>query len=430
MTADALIKGWCPSLLSPMQSGDGWLARVKPTGARLSAASARLIADAARRHGNGHIDLTNRANLQIRGLSSHSAFAEAIIAEGLAKSDPAAESVRNVMASPLGPRDDATANFDSHALAHDIEAMLGEERALQALPSKFGFLVDGGGSVPLAGTTADIMVTAHRGQLAVSLDGGALAVLRPASTLVETVRAMAAAFLSLAAGRAERPRRMRALVMAVGEEAMFAAANLAPIRLPSVQPVASRSPIGFMSLPGTSKGAFGAGLPFGRIEAETLRELADLSERFGDGTLRLTPCRALLIARVDATDLVKLGERVGALGLIIDASDPRLRLHACVGAPACASASVDARTDAGRIAASAASAASAAAKGLNIHVSGCAKGCAHAGPASLTLVGRDSRYDVVRQGRAGDTPVLTGLNLEQVIEQVLALLDAERRPGS
>jgi hypothetical protein len=46
------------------------------------------------------------------------------------------------------------------------------------------------------------------------------------------------------------------------------------------------------------------------------------------------------------------------------------------------------------------------------------------------LVGRDSRYDVVRQGRAGDTPVLTGLNLEQVIEQVLALLDAERRPGS
>lgn len=426
MTADALIKGWCPSLLSPMQSGDGWLARVKPTGARLSAASARLIADAARRHGNGHIDLTNRANLQIRGLSSHSAegFAEAIIAEGLAKSDPAAESVRNVMASPLGPRDDATANFDSHALAHDIEAMLGEERALQALPSKFGFLVDGGGSVPLAGTTADIMVTAHRGQLAVSLDGGALAVLRPASTLVETVRAMAAAFLSLAAGRAERPRRMRALVMAVGEEAIFAAANLAPIRLPSVQPVASRSPIGFMSLPGTSKGAFGAGLPFGRIEAETLRELADLSERFGDGTLRLTPWRALLIARVDATDLVKLGERVGALGLIIDASDPRLRLHACVGAPACASASVDARTDAGRIAASA------AAKGLNIHVSGCAKGCAHAGPASLTLVGRDSRYDVVRQGRAGDTPVLTGLNLEQVIEQVLALLDAERRPGS
>ena len=27
MTAAPAIKGWCPTLLSPMQSGDGWLAR-------------------------------------------------------------------------------------------------------------------------------------------------------------------------------------------------------------------------------------------------------------------------------------------------------------------------------------------------------------------------------------------------------------------
>ena len=70
MTAAPAIKGWCPTLLSPMQSGDGWLARVKPSAGVLSAAAARLIADAARRHGNGHIDLTSRANLQIRGLSA------------------------------------------------------------------------------------------------------------------------------------------------------------------------------------------------------------------------------------------------------------------------------------------------------------------------------------------------------------------------
>ena len=81
MTAAPAIKGWCPTLLSPMQSGDGWLARVKPSAGVLSAAAARLIADAARRHGNGHIDLTSRANLQVRGLSPRSAedFAETII---------------------------------------------------------------------------------------------------------------------------------------------------------------------------------------------------------------------------------------------------------------------------------------------------------------------------------------------------------------
>ena len=68
MTAAPAIKGWCPTLLSPMQSGDGWLARVKPSAGVLTAAAVRLIADAARRHGNGHIDLTSRANLQVRGL--------------------------------------------------------------------------------------------------------------------------------------------------------------------------------------------------------------------------------------------------------------------------------------------------------------------------------------------------------------------------
>jgi precorrin-3B synthase len=38
---------------------------------------------------------------------------------------------------------------------------------------------------------------------------------------------------------------------------------------------------------------------------------------------------------------------------------------------------------------------------LTIHVSGCAKGCAHPGAAALTLIGPDR---LVVQGRAGDTP--------------------------
>src|SRR4029077_15148792 len=124
MSAATAIKGWCPTLLSPMQSGDGWLARVKPSAGRLSAEAARIIADAARRHGNGHIDLTSRGNLQIRGLSPRSAeaFAGTIIGAGLAIANPSLEAVRNVLASPLGSNDPSAA-FDSHAAASDIEAM-------------------------------------------------------------------------------------------------------------------------------------------------------------------------------------------------------------------------------------------------------------------------------------------------------------------
>jgi precorrin-3B synthase len=417
MTAAPAIKGWCPTLLSPMQSGDGWLARVKPSAGMLTAAAARLIADAARRHGNGHIDLTSRANLQVRGLSPRSAqvFAETIITAGLASANPSLEAMRNVMASPLGP-DDRSAAFDSHAVARDIEAMLEGEPALWALPSKFGILVDGGGVLPLADISADIMVNAAETGPAVQLGGGTLAARCDPSSLAETVRALALAFLRLTAQSSDPPRRMRTLAMAVGEQAIFAEAGVTAAHASARLTPKAKSPIGLISLEDRTRSAFGVGLPFGRIEANSLRALADISERYGDGSVRTTPWRALLLTGVSASDEMNLRDEVTALGLIADAADPRLNIFACVGAPSCLSASVDARGDAGRLAASI------GATDETLHVSGCGKSCAHRGPASLTLVSRDGRYDLIRNGTAADRPSLTGLT----INQVEALLESAR----
>jgi precorrin-3B synthase len=50
-----------------------------------------------------------------------------------------------------------------------------------------------------------------------------------------------------------------------------------------------------------------------------------------------------------------------------------------------------------------------------VHVSGCAKGCAHAGSAELTLVGANGLYNLVMNGRAGDRPVASGLSLEDAL---------------
>jgi precorrin-3B synthase len=417
MTAAPVIKGWCPTLLSPMQSGDGWLARVKPSAGKVSAAEARIIADAARRHGNGHIDLTSRANLQIRGLSPRSAeeFAEAIIAAGLADANPSLEAVRNVMASPLGS-DDSSAAFDSHAVARELEVMLAGDPALWALPSKFGILVDGGGALPLADITADVMVRAHDGQLAVYLDGGSLSARCAPSSLTETVKALALAFLRLSAQRTESPRRTRALVMAVGEEAIFAETGLAAIDPSARLTSGARSPIGLIA-----QRAFGVGLPFGRIEADSLTRLADLSERYGDGSLRTTPWRVLLLTGISTVGAETLSHEVRVLGLIADETDPRLNVYACVGAPSCKSASVDARGDAARL-----SAIIGATRNETLHVSGCIKSCAHRGPTSLTLVGHEGRYDLIRNGSAGDKPVLTGLKIEQVAALVEAAKEQRR----
>jgi precorrin-3B synthase len=416
MTAAPAIKGWCPTLLAPMQSGDGWLARVKPSAGVITAAAARTIAHAASRHGNGHIDLTAHGNLQVRGLTPHSAelLAEAIIAAGLASEQPAVEAIRNVMASPLGP-DDPNAAFDSHALTRDIEAMLAAEPALQALPPKFCVLVDGGGALPLAGVAADIMVRAHGEALGVRLDGGTLAAPCSPRALAETVRAVALAFLHLSWERREPPRRMAALVGEIGAAAIFADAGLDTVPTRDAPSTPPRAPVGFISIPARAACAFGVGLPFGRIEAAALAALADLSERHGDGSLRTTPWRTLLLVGVAEAKAATLDNEIEALGLIAAATDPRLDIFACVGAPACHSASVDARGDGCRLAATIATS-----KGRSIHVSGCAKSCAHRGSAAVTLVGRDGRYDLIRDGSTTDRPALAGLG----IDEVLALLQS------
>jgi precorrin-3B synthase len=141
------------------------------------------------------------------------------------------------------------------------------------------------------------------------------------------------------------------------------------------------------------------GLPFGLTEAAALLQLADLT---GGATLRTTPWRSFhLQGAPDPTPFAQAG-------FITDPDDPRRSIAACAGAPACASASVPTRADAAFL----------ASRGLrDIHVSGCAKGCAHPA-ATTTLVGAAGRYNLIRHGRADDAPDVAGLIIAQAAEML------------
>ena len=71
-------RGACPGLSAPMPTGDGLLVRLLPIGTIPLAAFKHLCA-AARRHGNGIIEVTGRGSIQVRGLNAASArrFADA-----------------------------------------------------------------------------------------------------------------------------------------------------------------------------------------------------------------------------------------------------------------------------------------------------------------------------------------------------------------
>jgi precorrin-3B synthase len=378
-----MIRGWCPSLYEPMESGDGLLARVKPPLGTLSAAQAHLLADAAAHFGSGIIELTNRANLQIRGLRDPSGFATHIAAHNLASSDPAAERRRNVISSPLAGCDPDVASTTA-SLAEAVTRMLTDDTSLAVLPGKFGIIVDGGGALPVSNAPGDIRLQLRGDDIRVSLDGDSAACW--VTDGVAVIRRLIAAFLTLGPAK-----RMRDLTAA----RVFTAAGLIPDRTIWDRPLAR--PVG--PLPG----AFGIGVAFGQMDTAALHALADCAERHGDGTLRLTPWRGVVLPGLRATpDLPE--------GLITDPDDPVLSISACAGAPACPRASVATRRDAAWLARSG------AVSGRSVHVSGCAKGCAHPGPADVTLVGADGAYGVVWGGRADAVPSRRGLSIGGVAD--------------
>ena len=377
------VKGWCPGALRPMQSGDGLIVRVRPVCGAFDLQAAAVLADLAARLGNGHIDLTRRANLQLRGLSEGRLpeLHDALGRLGLLDPDAETEAARNVMVAPLAGLD-PTESLDVRPIATAIERALATDRHLHALPAKFGMLVDGGGTISIAGERADISLVATGRSVALGLDTpkGSEWLGRVGPDRAAPV-AVAAAYAFL--GMSSRGR-MRDL-----SDANFD--KVRAVVTPLLAPLDRAPGPGGRRL-GLLHNAVGVAAPFGRLEARQLRRLIALAAEAGAPDLRLSPWRSLYVGVRDEASAQALLDGAREVGLVVDDDDPLLRVVACPGAPDCRSSSVDTRGDARRLTALAAT----HGYGGNIHVSGCAKGCARSDPSDLVLVGKTGGYWLIR----------------------------------
>jgi precorrin-3B synthase len=166
---------------------------------------------------------------------------------------------------------------------------------------------------------------------------------------------------------------------------------------------------------------FGVGLPFGRIAAEHLAELASVAAANGAPELRLTPWRAILVPLPSIAAAHAISIELRGDHFIIDPQDPRRRIAACPGASSCARGTTPTRDDAATLATEIAGAPGA---GILVHVSGCDKGCADPQPAPITLVAQNGHYHLVCNGMPSDPPVLRDLTLAQAVEQIRQLIPA------
>lgn len=174
--------------------------------------------------------------------------------------------------------------------------------------------------------------------------------------------------------------------------------------------------------------AQGVALPFGQMEAEALAALATAAQDAGARDLRPAPGRVLLACGLTADAAARFAEAARALGFLTTADDPRARLAACPGAPACRSAHRPARAVADAVAEALAPLLDGS---MTVHLSACAKGCAHPAPAPLTLVGMDEGVGLVREGTAGAAPerVLAPERLLAALAALAQEVESCRRPG-
>lgn len=355
-----MIRGWCPTAWRPMAAGDGLLVRVRPKLGRLTREQVIGLCEAAIAHGNGQIDATNRANLQIRGVDAWEPLIEELCDLGLVDRDPVAESRRAILVAP-----DWDIGDDTHRIATELMQRLSE---LPDLPGKVGFAIDAGDTPVLHADPADFRIErATDGDLILRAEGREAGV-SVAGGEVDALIGLAHWFVDTGGGDVGRMAR-----------------HAAP--LPMIATVRPRAPITTLAFrTGTAHG-----LPFGRIDATSLAAFMRTS---GATAIRVTPWRTLIVEG-------------GAPGVMLDREHAAtVRVDACVGAPACPQASVATRDLAIRLAPHVAG---------RLHVSGCAKGCARSAPADVVLTGRGGRFDLGFVARAGDPPALAGLDAPAVL---------------
>ncbi|WP_234327752.1 cobalamin biosynthesis protein CobG [Streptomyces sp. NRRL F-2664] len=344
----------CPGALRLHAADDGYLARVRLPGGLLTVHQAALLASAADRFGDGHLELTSRGNVQLRGLGDGcgTALAELLDAAGLLPA-PSHERVRNIVATP--------ASQDVLPWVRELDRLLCANTRVTALSGRFLFALDDGrGDVAALdpdvtvlgrpGGRALVRLGAAPGAVAVAVRNAPRAALLAAEYFLDAVEAAgtrAWRVAELPAGHALDDAGFAARLAAAGTDAL----RVPAVDWPSCAPPAPGPRDPLCVLP-----------PFGRLSTGQWRVLVQVAEG-GDG-LRITPWRTVVLPGTPDPSPLE------AAGLVVSPDSPWRGVTACTGRPGCAKSLADVRADARALV-------DRARGPLPVHWSGCERRCGH-----------------------------------------------------
>ncbi|MCF4968143.1 precorrin-8X methylmutase [Nostoc sp. CMAA1605] len=436
----------CPGLFYATPAQDGILSRIRIPGGIINSKQCQAIADIADKYGGGYVDVTNRANFQIREI--HQGIdvqtLEQLQQLGIGSHNASVDQIRNIMTSPTAGIDPQEL-IDTRPFVESWDKYITTHPTLSELSPKFSVCFDGGGSVSVCDRPNDITLAAitidNKIYFRLYITAGAKGqpptatdiILHPDQTL-KVLAILTDIYLSLCVSapprekthpHTQRKPRLRQIINYIGLDNYLREVeqklpfplqriDLTPLP-PSLRGKGELETIFSPLLVGEGSGErskppyhhigihpqrqpglyyIGLVLPLGRLETQQLRGLAKLSAKYGDGTLRLTPWQNVLLTDIPQHQLTDVQTEITDLKLDASPTNIKSALVACSGNQGCASAATDTKTHALAVAEYLQSRITLE-NPVNIHLSGCDKSCAQHTQSDIALLGvSEERYQV------------------------------------
>jgi ferredoxin-nitrite reductase len=382
---------------------DSFMLRLRIPNGVIDAYKLRAVAAIADELGGGYAHVTTRANLQIREIGPQHALRalERVAEAGLTSRGAGADNIRNITGNPTAGID-AQELYDTRPLGLALYHAILNHRELYGLPRKFNIAFDGGGSVASLEDTNDIglscvnvgegRIIAPGAYFRVAVGGitghghfaSDLGVVVTPEQCVPVAVAIVRVFID-EGDRTDRKRaRLKYVLERMGREQFLAAVEkrlsgpLVRLPLTECEPrprIARGAHVGFHAQKQAERVYCGIALPVGRLGVAQMRGVADIAERFGSGSIRLTVWQNLIVSDIAESDCNAVESALAEIGLSVRASAIGAGVVACTGNTGCKFSASDTKRHAAAIVAYL-DARVALDTPLNIHLTGCPNSCA------------------------------------------------------
>jgi len=390
--------------VAPAQNA--YMCRMRIPGGLLRDGQLNGIAEIAERCAGGYIDITTRANLQLREIPATMPMEVlyALRELDITCQGSGADNIRNCTASPLSGID-ASELIETIPLAKRMHHYILAHRELYGLPRKFNIAFDGGGRISSLDDTNDIgfrAVSVSEPHASDTMPAGIYfqltlggitghhdfardtGILLKPTECIEVAGAIVRVFIR-SGNRTDRHKARLKYVLDdwgfekfIGEVEQTLGRTLRRVateRLTAANNEDRLAHVGIHPQRQPGKYYIGVVLPVGRMTSAQARCIATIAQRYGSGQIRLTVWQNLIIPDIDEQDLQTVKQGLQAAGLEYQASSFRAGLVACTGSAGCKYAAADTKQHAMLIAEHLQSRFKLD-QAINIHLTGCHHSCA------------------------------------------------------